>query len=573
MTQAILNPVNPVRWSDIRRDMTPAERFFACCLSRGLPCRLGNAVPQDPAPRNTVRAEVIRFFAYGGDSDKHPVRKAIVDLQGAWVSGDLDLTHASIPYALLFGNCHFADSVQMQHAECKALYLDGSHLTRGLNACGLTTKGDVNLRDGFSAEGEVLLLGANIGGRLDCTGGKFRNPNETALSAEGVMTKGSVYMRHGFIAEGEVRFLSANVGGDFDCSGGVFINTKGDALYAGGMGTGGSVYLREGFLAVGKVGLTGARIGWDLGCVGAYFDDGFVCESAKVGNMFGWLGVFGKGTVNLARAQAGGVHIHMNSQEKFRFFLREFIYGHFFDSQNLRARIDWLGSRPEDQEFSPQPYEQAAKVLFGMGHDNDARKILLEKERLQTKDKRTPLLHKIGRRLWDEFAGYGYRLRRTAAWMAFFVLTGTSVFLNADLQGRIVPHQGAVLASETYQSAARQGERPTRSVPREFPGHPEFNQFWFSLDLFIPLFNLHQDTYWAPDASGGNFVAWFGNLRLWLGEILQGDMEPFNWRSSHWWFLTLWYWVEIVAGWILTSLFLLSVTGVLRPRQSSGEKG
>ena len=76
--------------------------------------------------------------------------------------------HARIPYALYFRNCHFAASVVMQYAECAALYLDGSHLAHGLHADGLTTKGAVYLREGFSAEGEVRLLGTSIGGDLDC---------------------------------------------------------------------------------------------------------------------------------------------------------------------------------------------------------------------------------------------------------------------------------------------------------------------------------------------------------------------------------------------------------------------
>jgi hypothetical protein len=32
----------------------------------------------------------------------------------------------------------------------------------------------VFLRDGFKAQGEVRLLGANIGGQLDCSGGTSR---------------------------------------------------------------------------------------------------------------------------------------------------------------------------------------------------------------------------------------------------------------------------------------------------------------------------------------------------------------------------------------------------------------
>jgi hypothetical protein len=38
----------------------------------------------------------------------------------------------------------------------------------------LTVTGDVFLCEGFKAQGEVRLLGANIGGQLNCT---FENPS------------------------------------------------------------------------------------------------------------------------------------------------------------------------------------------------------------------------------------------------------------------------------------------------------------------------------------------------------------------------------------------------------------
>ncbi len=53
---------------------------------------------------------------------------------------------------------------------------------------------------------------------------------------------------------------------------------------------------------------------------------------------------------------------------------------------DAEARLDWLGRQEPARlgvEFWPQPYEQCAKVLREMGHGEDAREILIEKERLQ----------------------------------------------------------------------------------------------------------------------------------------------------------------------------------------------
>ena len=500
MTQGILNPVR-----FLPCPLLPAEIKFARCLGEGKLCVVGNReLPRVPIVHgdsaNVVRPEVIRFFAYGGD-EKHLIRGSVIGLQGAWICGKhpLFLPHANIPYALMFFHCHFAVEVEMLHAKCAALYLNGSRLTLGLKADGLKTEGHVNLCAGFSAKHEVRLPGASIGGDLNCEGGKFHNPKGCALSADRLTSKGGVFLRRGFSAEGGVRLLGANIGGNLDCVGGEFRSPTGHALDA---------------------------------------------QNAKIGGGLIWRKMSGNGVVYLGYAAASVLADDLDSWKPFKVILDGFTY-QFIGPTGAESRIEWLDKRPARMPFSPLPYEQAAKVLFGMGHANDAREILLEKERLQTKDKRTSWHHKIGRGLWDVFAGYGYRLRYTLGWMALFIYAGTSVFLDADLQHRIVPRQSVVLTHPDYQSAVRDGARPTKFVPDRFSGHPEFNQFWYSVDIFVPLFDLGQETHWHParDERGG-----------------------FSW-------VTLWYWLEIGFGWILTSLFLLSVTGVLRPRQSSGEKG
>ena len=515
MTQAILNPVK------LPSDLNPAEKKFARCLGEGNPCTVGSGELPAPDNRvesgdaaNVVRAEVIRFFAHGGD-DEHPVRGTVIDLRGAQISGGLDLTHANIPYALLFGHCHFADSVRMQHAECVALNLVGSHLAKGLEADGLTAKGGMYLRNGFFAESEVLLLGASIGGVLDCKGGKFHDPKGYALTADGLTTKGGVYLRDGFSAEGEVRLLGADIGGQLACEGGKFHNPN-----------------PNGFA--------------------------LIAEHARIGGSLLWRKIKGgKGVVNLSSAKAGVLADDTDSWKPFKVISDGFTYDQIVGPTDAESRIEWLAKRPDWKLFSPRPYEQAAKVLFGMGHAHDAREVLLEKERLQTADERTPLLRKIGRTLWDVFAGYGYRLRRTAAWMAGFVFLGAFIFWFADQSGCIVPNRPVVLANAKYNEAMSRvdrqskcpdvADRPTSVARRLFPDYPEFNAFVYSLDVFIPVFALHQEPNWHP--------------------------RPCPDRDLTLRFLSWWHWLEIGAGWILTSLFLLSVTGVLRPRQSSGEKG
>ena len=659
---------NPVNFLSLL-PLFPAEKEFVRCLAAGKSCEVGNGkLPQNGIKSgegaNVVRGEVIRFFAYGGDKE-HFVRGTIIKLQGAWICGkdSMDLKYVRVPYALQFIDCHFTVGVEMRYARCAALHLCGSRFKQKLHANWLTTKGAVRLSDGFSAEDGVQLLGANIGGDFSCTKGEFRKSGEGkyALDVAGMTTKGSVLLNKGFFAKGEVRLLGASIAGKLDCAGGCFNNMDEQgrkyALNAEQVKTGGHVYLNKHklsggdrpFSARGRVRFANADVGRNFNCKGGQFYqpgkksaiaaaglrtrgavflsdrfsvDGnvdlnvaqiggnFVCKICKKSDPVASI-------IDLSATKAAAVDDDPESWKPFKFILDGFTYDTFYGDSptGSRSRLKWLKRRPTkrllknvgmvDFPFSPLPYEQAAKVLFGMGRASDAREILLKKERLQTKDGKMPWLQRVGRRLWDVFAGYGYRLSYTAVWMAVFVAIGMVVFDAADARRRIVPAQVIVQANSDYgHGVESHGARPTDVVPEIFPGYTEFTPLAYSLDVFIPFFILQQESAWLPDSGDTNNV-WKPSIMLalailvlailafsaeWIERRCEGPRGRAcayagmlgvifaiccyfsNWLFCDWWWLTVWYWLEIGAGWILTSLFLLSVTGLLRPRQSSGER-
>ena len=490
---------------------------------------------------------------------------------------------------------------------------------KALTANQMTTGGDVFLGTGFSATGKVNMWGASIGGNFDCAGGKFINPNKYALNAERMKTGGHVFLnkrfsdiKGGFIARGRVRFANADIGRNFNCKGGQFLDSgEKSAIAAAGLRTHGAVFLSEGFVVQGDVDLKLARIGGN-----------FVCNDCGAA----------KGIIDLSSTKAVAVDDDSNAWKKFEFILDGFTYDTFFgeNTPKDKSRLNWLTSRPlkrwikgrkVEVPFSPLPYEQAAKVLFEMGYASDAREILLEKERLQTAVPQTSPSRRFWRGLWDMFAGYGYRLHKTAYWMAGFILFGAFLFGIAAHHDLIAPHQPAIVASKKYQTALY-GSTPMEAAHAAFPDeYSKFSPLGFSLDVFIPFFALHQEPFWTPTsdekddlwklsillaltlavliawvrltwrfenrirreqdgipgpvgaamgmaavylALGFCFVAGFTNV------FLDFPLEVWLLVDVRW--LTVWYWIEIAAGWILTSLFLLSVTGLLRPRQSSGGK-
>lgn len=72
----------------------------------------------------------------------------------------------------------------------------------------------------------MRLTGARIGLQLDCSGATITNSSGAALNCTNLQVGGDVYLRAGFAADGAgelgtVRLVGANIGGQLDCSGAV----------------------------------------------------------------------------------------------------------------------------------------------------------------------------------------------------------------------------------------------------------------------------------------------------------------------------------------------------------------
>ena len=720
----LINPVN----LDKLQPLSKAEKEFVKCMAAPDACKISDHRPggRRNGDSNVVRADLIRFFAWGGNNE-YPIKGNTIALYGAYVEGVLNLTHIPSPHALMLLNCHFSEVVMTSYARFRSLDLGGSLLAhpligngmdvdndlclntnlgvnkglvktdfvaeRGVYLLGANVGGDlvcdggtfkssivpinkgqaiiadrinvggnVFLRFGFEAGGEVRLLGANIGSNLYCTGEILKGVKSISLHADGIKVGGNVSLNDGFTTDGEVRLDSANIGGTLDCIKGNFLKQEGRAITATNV-VADRVFLRNGFVAKSAVWLLGAKIAGDLDCSGgdleskddyalvadnarvggnlfmgvyeggarfcanggvklclaniagnldcgggkfidvgkgAFVADGveigrelqmnspkkgmpffangdvrlvaaniganWTCtggifggnisaESAKIGNSMFWTKVvrggaakvYGRGTVSLQGVAADIFDYDEQSRDGFDFILDGFAYRWFAEHKDVQSRIKWLNNRPARKPFSPQPFEHAAKVLFAMGRDNDAREVLLEKDRQTTDSGESDNV--FWRRAWDWSARYGYRPTRTLWISLFCLMIGWGVFCAANLSHYIVPHQPVVMADERYRTAVGDDcpspERPTEVVARLFPEYPKFSAFLYSLDVFIPFFALHQESHWypLPPKACGNFWAW----ALWV-----------------------WYCIEIIAGWVLTSLLVLSLTGLLRPRQSSG---
>lgn len=163
---------------------------------------------------------------------------------------------------------------------------------------GARVNGSAFLNEGFVANGEVNLAGAEIRGSLDCTAGTFKalaNGAGMALRAEGVRVAGRVSMRaaqnHPFQAFGAVSLVGAQIGGSLECTAGRFDNAQGDALNAARIRIGDKLFLDSGFIAKGEVSLRAAQINGSVVCAGGYFENANDCairaHLVKIGGSLG----------------------------------------------------------------------------------------------------------------------------------------------------------------------------------------------------------------------------------------------------------------------------------------------
>ncbi len=130
----------------------------------------------------------------------------------------------------------------------------------------------------------------------------------------------------------------------------------------------------------------------------------------------------------------------------------------------LAERLDWIGREPAG--YLPQPYEQLATWFRRIGHDDDARRVLLAKQR-----HRRATLGPAGR-VWgwvlDWTVGYGYRPWGAGLWLLFLLGVGTAIFSHSN------------------------------PVPTSGASHLHFNAFLYTIDLLIPIDLFGQRTAWEP---------------------------------------------------------------------------
>lgn len=510
-------------------------------------------------------------------------------LQGANIGGTLDCRGATFNHPTGWA------------LNLKRAVIDGDVL---LNATFVNNK-----RHDFCAKGEVKLSGANIGGQLKCRGGLFHKPKggsfqinqeapSCALIAEGLKVEGPVLLDKGFSALGEVRFTNATIGGDFDASGGEFLNPDGYALNLCRIHVKSDIKLslcyiesscsRIFFKALGEVKLKDAEINGQLNCSGGHFHNaaGTAIEAERI-TIGGDLNLESKnlnkhpktqyisivGTLNFrkARIKKGLIFEVIANTAQFDFILKNASVDNLEDNKDVwlsirnldlsgfryksiaygspykhEERKIWLEKHNQGKDFSPQPYRQLAETLDTMGHEKDARKIRIQMNNKLRKD--TKFLIKV-LLWWFEFLmDYGYNPFKVL-WIALVIWAlGGGLYFVGEKQE--VMHPPGTFAWEKFNGTSA-----------TYIHHPTFKPFIYSLDVFLPIVNLHQEENWRPHAT---LLQNSGNKNRVLENRDKNISQPT--KSFYGGFLIYWMYFQIMAGWILTTMLVGGLTGLIRSK-------
>ena len=541
-----------------------------------------------------LHAKTIKWLCTDPKAAKLVTYKGI-QIKGARIEGELNLQFAVMGFPLVFFECAFDETIYLQYAQIRVLYLGGTHTER-IEADSLDVKGSVFLNDGFKAKGGVRLGSATIGGNLECDNGEFIKPSESidpdgrALFADGIHVKGNVFLRNGFKAKGEVRLPGANIGGNLDCIKGEFINPGKDALSADGINVNGSIILRDDFKAQGAVRLLGATIGGDLDCSanpkkntkgGEFINPTGRAINADRINVKGSVslryGFKAEGKISLENAIIGiFVYTDVESSEKAILSLRSakigvlwdekkswpkkgnlYLHGLVYDNlddespKDAKSRIEWLRLNG-GKEFSPQPYEQLAEVLKRSGHENDAKEVLIAKNKdLVELGAELSIAQKVWYKFFGPMIGYGYK-PFDVIWkgpmgipffgsILFWMILGSSLFCWGYYgENRIMSPS----KTDVYAESAEDVSETKATMHNEYPA---FQFIAYSIDAFVPVVDLHQSKYWLPNAN--------------KGKVLFAT----RWFTIRWgWLLLFYLWCHIVIGWVLTTLFVVGLTGLVR---------
>ncbi|NBE54099.1 oxidoreductase [Streptomyces boluensis] len=437
-------------------ELTPPERELWDAFPEGRRVDLRTGIPEadDPAagdrwgPERSVRAAVLAALLLGAN-DERSGSVAALRLAGARITGRLELDGAEIGHAFQLEGCRLEEKVSLWGATTRTIRLAHSWVP-GIDAGLARIEGALHLKGVAVEGGPLILTNARLAGELILTDARVSAPGEWAVHAGGLAMEGG-FFAHRLRTRGGLRLPGAQLPRGLFLLGARLENPGGVALAGKAMQVG-DFDFRPAAPPSGTVDLRSAQVTWcqdsEQGWPEEVLLDGFTYGSIRFGETAGAedSAAGQDGTPERDRATTGG---------------------------EVARRLAWIRRNPG---YAPQPYEQLAAWYRQIGHDSDARRVLLAKQRHRRRA--LPPAGRVWGHLLDVTVGYGYRPWLAGMWLLTLALLGTWVFATHD------------------PTPVKAGE-----------GAP-FQPFVYTLDLLIPIGGLGQRAGWYWTDSGAQWLAY-----------------------------------------------------------------
>jgi hypothetical protein len=495
-----------------------------------------------------IRADLIRWLCVDPDASRM-VDPAGIRILGARIPGRLNLSRVHVPFPIVLRNCAVPERISLAATVVPSLDLGGSHIGE-MDAPGIEVDNDLKLDAKFQAAGEINVAEARIGGSLTSSG-RFKssaidldlfdpkNAQRRAFYGLQMRVGGGLIFRDVHI-DGGVEISGTTIGADLILDGS-FLDPGMTAIDASSIDVAGNVIIGYGlpFVSDGLVNFITAKIGTDFIVAQGTFSGaagtphGLDASGISVKNALVWTHVSlpNGGFLYLMGASAEALIDDEKSwPSPGNLLLDGFTYTGFSQTDGTGApgdadtRLRWLRLQPG---FHPQPYSQLAKVLSESGDQAGAIQVLIASD-----DANYRRFGPLGR-IWGGFLnatiGYGYEPLRAILWSAAVVLFG-SIVVTAGKRAGVMRFKW-----------------PDVDPPPPGDSTVGLHPMLYSLDVFLPFVNLHQEQHWWPDETASGECAVLG-LRV----PIRGAV------------LRYYLWLHIIAGWLLSAIFIAGVTGLVR---------
>jgi hypothetical protein len=430
----------------------------------------------------------------------------VLRVAGARIIGHLDLGGADLVKAIWLEQCYFDEPPELADARTRTIRIVQSYLP-GLNALSAKIDGQLDLSRTI-VKGRLRLVMAHVTGELTLNGSTLVNPDDWTLFAGGLTVDGGFFCRHGFESQGPIRLVGAHL------NGGAFLDRAhlsgggGDALIADNLRVEGRMVCDD-LVADGALRLPGARINgqlsWDGATIQTAGETGLdlrrlVAEELLLTTAKPVLGRIDLGDARVSVLRDDpmtwptdirldgftydslAASLKRDDRDSRRQRYPSDSASTSADTLSASSRLIWLGLNGVG--YRPQPFEQLAAFYRRIGHDDQARKVLLVKQR------RRRSTQNLGGKLWgyllDWSVGYGYRPWLAAIWLITLIAIGSITF--------------------AWQPPP----------PLDPAISPPFNSLVYTINLLLPFGQFVQPNQWNPNGP----ERWFAYSLVGVGWLL-----------------------------------------------------